>query len=96
MSTSRIIGVALLLIVLVDSFSDSMTSFSMVEVRRCRCRSYSQGQKMRKCAKPLLPTNAIEERRLMTCICKHIKQYDTLRFKALCQGRYNVGPVTLM
>ncbi|GLD53578.1 cornifelin homolog B-like protein [Lates japonicus] len=74
---SRIIGVTLLLIILVDSFYDHTALSAGIQVtkkhlRQCRCKVFPNG--MKKCRNPLMPKKPEEITDLIRCLCSEKNQ----------------------
>ncbi|XP_074479047.1 uncharacterized protein LOC141760288 [Sebastes fasciatus] len=97
---SRIISVALLLIVLVDTFYDSSAAshagfhVSKVHIRECRCRVFPSGKI--KCRYPLFPKNHVEKQNLIKCFCSKTNQHKFPEFKTACSTWRPDFPISLV
>ncbi|KAM7366070.1 hypothetical protein PAMP_015538 [Pampus punctatissimus] len=88
---SRIIGLTLLFIVLVDNFYDNAVlsaglHVTKVHIRKCRCRVSKTGKM--KCRLPLLPTTQTEKKDLINCLCNKANQHKFPEFQEACGSRH--------
>ncbi|KAF1380441.1 hypothetical protein PFLUV_G00163770 [Perca fluviatilis] len=96
---SRIVGVTLLLIILLDTFycrTDSHAGFpvSKMHILKCRCKVLPSG--MLKCRHPLLPTSHVEKQNLIKCICSKANHHKFPKLRAACASRNPGVPISLV
>ncbi|KAM9425187.1 uncharacterized protein KZ484_007798 [Pholidichthys leucotaenia] len=94
---SRIIGVVLLFIILIDSFCDSTADSLDVSwlkaIRKCRCKDTPRQISKRGvplsvkkiCPSPLIPKSKEEKEKLIECICSKTNQYNVPKLKFNCR-----------